>query len=516
MGRFILVTLACAILMATPGMSQAQTTWLVSNDPSENPDFVSVPEAISSSLVLNGDIIEISQGLGPYQGGIQVTKALTIHAQAGEHPSFIPVGIGAPRYVFRVPAGAPSGIIIENIEFAPLGALDAWGIWMSGSGTTIRNCTFEQLDFAVFGGVGTMVLGCTFVENGLGVGGASLVSNCSFTNCTSSAEASVVEKCTFSTSNPVGVDSHFVSGSIVRSSYFTGGPIGVKGPNTSIRFIACVFENTTLRSDQLFFEGTGAGATFRFDSCLFSNLNSPGKAIVSVIASSPSLRTSTIVNCSAPALVVNTNTPGTIDISNSIIRGNTFANLTVGGTATISYCILDSLLPGPGNLVTNPLFTNPAAGDYTLKRGSPAVDSGNSSLVPADVLVDAAGNPRRVDDPIMPDTGVGPAPIVDRGAFEFQPPPPGTCRVDLTTTAVSGSPGYGVPNGIVNNDDFFYYLNLFASSLGCGTVPGATRCPSPPDLTTTAIPGTPGYGILDGSLSTDDFFYYLSLFAAGC
>ena len=38
----------------------------------------------------------------------------------------------------------------------------------------------------------------------------------------------------------------------------------------------------------------------------------------------------------------------------------------------------------------------------------------------------------------------------------------------------------------------------------------------PPDLTTTAIPGTPGFGILDGFISNDDFFYYLTIFAAGC
>lgn len=32
----------------------------------------------------------------------------------------------------------------------------------------------------------------------------------------------------------------------------------------------------------------------------------------------------------------------------------------------------------------------------------------------------------------------------------------------------------------------------------------------------TAIPGTPGFGILDAHLSADDFFYLLTVFAAGC
>jgi len=68
----------------------------------------------------------------------------------------------------------------------------------------------------------------------------------------------------------------------------------------------------------------------------------------------------------------------------------------------------------------------------------------------------------------------------------------------------------------VNNDDFFYYLTLFSGELGCGVGPGQTRCPSPPDLTTSAVPGTPGYGVLNGIINNDDFFFYLNLFAAGC
>jgi hypothetical protein len=39
------------------------------------------------------------------------------------------------------------------------------------------------------------------------------------------------------------------------------------------------------------------------------------------------------------------------------------------------------------------------------------------------------------------------------------------CGPDRTTGAIQGQPGYGVPNGVINNDDFFYYLALFAA--GC-------------------------------------------------
>jgi hypothetical protein len=81
----------------------------------------------------------------------------------------------------------------------------------------------------------------------------------------------------------------------------------------------------------------------------------------------------------------------------------------------------------------------------------------------------------------------------------------GGCEPDLTTGAIPGQAGYGVPNGVLNNDDFFYYLSQFAG----GNVAVA-------DLTTGAIPGQPGYGVPNGVINNDDFFYYLGLFAAGC
>jgi hypothetical protein len=82
---------------------------------------------------------------------------------------------------------------------------------------------------------------------------------------------------------------------------------------------------------------------------------------------------------------------------------------------------------------------------------------------------------------------------------------PPACRPDLTATAIPGQPGYGQANGVVNNDDFFYYLAAFAA----GNAAVA-------DMTSTAIAGQPGYGQPNGVINNDDFFFYLSAFAAGC
>ena len=79
------------------------------------------------------------------------------------------------------------------------------------------------------------------------------------------------------------------------------------------------------------------------------------------------------------------------------------------------------------------------------------------------------------------------------------------CRADLTSTAILGGAGYGIPNATLNTDDFFFYLISFAA----GNLAVA-------DLTTTAIPGSPGFGVPNGVLNNDDFFFYLTLFAQGC
>ncbi|MEZ6234114.1 MAG: GC-type dockerin domain-anchored protein [Phycisphaerales bacterium] len=92
--------------------------------------------------------------------------------------------------------------------------------------------------------------------------------------------------------------------------------------------------------------------------------------------------------------------------------------------------------------------------------------------------------------------------VIDDLEFEFNTP---SCAPDLSAGAIQGLAGYGVPDGVLDGDDFFYYLNEFvAGNLGV--------C----DLTTGSTPGQTGYGVPNGLLTNDDFFFYLDLFALGC
>ncbi len=85
---------------------------------------------------------------------------------------------------------------------------------------------------------------------------------------------------------------------------------------------------------------------------------------------------------------------------------------------------------GAGNLTTDPMLADAdgpdnVAGtsddDLRLRSGSPATDSGSNLAVPPGVQFDLIGLRRFVDDPKMPDKGVGAPPIVDIGACEHAP-----------------------------------------------------------------------------------------------
>ena len=100
-----------------------------------------------------------------------------------------------------------------------------------------------------------------------------------------------------------------------------------------------------------------------------------------------------------------------------------------GGTPTVTFSDVQGGFPGTGNIDADPQFID-ADGpdnipgteddDLRLSPGSPCIDAGDNTAVPLGVTTDLDGNPRFVDDPGIADTGIGPAPVVDMGAYEFQ------------------------------------------------------------------------------------------------
>ncbi len=126
-------------------------------------------------------------------------------------------------------------------------------------------------------------------------------------------------------------------------------------------------------------------------------------------------------------------------ISNSILFANAGNDIE---NCTARFCLLeDEVEPGSGenNIFADPMFIDPAGGDYKLLRESPCIDAGDSSVIGPDEK-DIEGKPRIQFG--------GKAEVVDIGAYEYwltsATPRPGFSDIQL---AWSSRPGktYSVP-----------------------------------------------------------------------
>ena len=80
--------------------------------------------------------------------------------------------------------------------------------------------------------------------------------------------------------------------------------------------------------------------------------------------------------------------------------------------STLSHCCVPQPLPGPGNIDADPLFLDPAAGDFRLATNSPCLDAGSHAPW-MDGTLDRAGHLRVV------------GPAIDMGAYEHPFTPSG-------------------------------------------------------------------------------------------
>lgn len=130
-----------------------------------------------------------------------------------------------------------------------------------------------------------------------------------------------------------------------------------------------------------------------------------------------------------------------VNITNTVLWGNSGnAGGQAGqvqvfdGAANVDFCIIQGLtgsLAGSGNLGADPQFADDAAGDYRPLAGSLALDAGDSTALPESSTLDLDGSSRYADDPGAADSGIGPAPVIDIGAYERQAAPP-VCPGDLS------------------------------------------------------------------------------------
>lgn len=152
---------------------------------------------------------------------------------------------------------------------------------------------------------------------------------------------------------------------------------------------------------------TTYGGTFFFTNCTFTNNNSGLGAACYLLQSTVTFRNSVIKgNTPASSTMIIYNYQSTVNFRNSLVEGPT-------GTTNVNN---DNILN-----TTDPMYNNPAAGDYTLNPDSPLINAGSNTYFATGqtpdlsaIITDAAGNPRIQDV------------TIDIGAFEYTP-----CNVPL-------------------------------------------------------------------------------------
>lgn len=357
---------------------------------------------------------------------------------------------------------------VTGCEFTDNSATEAGGLYTLSSPVLVRDCTFVGnrafgSDFSVGGGLSSYfsnarVERCRFARNEAELGGGGVY-----------AEGE----------SPVVMNSIFLGNRTTGHEQGWGGGV-LNGYHTHATIAGCAFIGN--QAD----EGGGAYTMVLADPS-FVNCTFVSNAATATGASAGGLY------CSEFAAV---------RVTNCIVWGNSGSQ--IHGAERVDYSCVEGGMAGDGNTGMSPMLSrlphagvdgewgtvDDDAGDLRPGPGSPCIDSGDNSAILAGFVEDLSGGMRRRDDPSTVDSGMGAAPIIDMGAYEFV----ARCMADLD----DGS-GTGAPDGGVTIDDLLFYLLAFESGSGDADVD---------DGTFTGMP--------DGGVTIDDLLYFLARFDAGC
>lgn len=156
-----------------------------------------------------------------------------------------------------------------------------------------------------------------------------------------------------------------------------------------------------------------------------------------------------------------------VTVANSIVRSNVSGGQLLGWSPTVRFSNIQGGAIGQGVIDADPMFVNPAVGNYRLQPGSPCIDAGHNWALPQDapdldldgnlaelIPVDFDGNPRFADNPAAFNAGCGSATVVDIGPFET-----------LGATGPDLVPGDTDEDGSVNFNDIVTVLANWGACL---------------------------------------------------
>jgi hypothetical protein len=340
------------------------------------------------------------------------------------------------------------------------------GAYVLSPDTTVERCSFIDSRVGLFAPYdGVTVTDCTFS----GIAGLGLAAH----------EGSTVTNCVFTGNAGTETGGMRLEGGVVTGCIFTGNRSMTKGGGMTASETAVI--GCTFRDNESMFRGGGLrggqaiGCTFEnntavygggasgesFINCLFVGNSAAYGGAVAAYGLWP--EEAELINCT---LTNNTATSGgalwandQVSVHNCVLWGNGPDEIAGGGEplpVTVRFSDVQGGFPGAGNIDADPLFVDPAGGDYRLGPGSPCIDAGESQMRivhrplfnrPCDALdldhdgdtlellpVDIDGRCRFADDPGTPDTGCAAGAVVDMGAWEFGAPydGPRVLYADLT------------------------------------------------------------------------------------
>jgi hypothetical protein len=307
--------------------------------------------------------------------------------------------------------------IIRDTRFSGNHALQGGGFYIEQGDVTIENSEFHGNSATTFGGAMAIfwlsnanVSDTQFTENiviNAGLGGAVYANHATID----------FSRLTFADNGKATALDDGVSYQIS-----TGGGGAVYTTSTNGRIDASRMErNVSAFGSALYVAGSG---TLEVVNTLIAQNAAEcqcGTGTVYANASSPVLTNCTIAdNGGFVAIFTTYNAFPTVN--NSIIVGQ--QNTTAGnGSTTLGYSLLQgtafAAMLTVGNISPSDAMLD-ASADYAPLPGSPAIDAGDNTVVPADITTDLLGNARFVDDPDTQGTGNGEGALVDIGAIEFQ------------------------------------------------------------------------------------------------
>ncbi|MCL1920606.1 MAG: hypothetical protein FWG50_05935 [Kiritimatiellaeota bacterium] len=394
-------------------------------------------QGAADCATLSGDIVLVTNGT--YAAFAVVGESITIQSVNGDAQTFIDGGGIARCATLYSPYGFDGNARLSGFTLLNGLAIDGGGA-CSG---TLTNCTLIGNTALYYGGgahectldncrlMYNTVLGsdtveacgggvydctldnCTLMYNAAYIGGGAYegtLNNCMLSGNNAGygggAYGSTLANCTLS-DNRAGYGGGASDGTL-NNCLLTGNTAEEAGGGAH----GCTLNHCTLTGNAasgIIFPGCGGGSSDgTLNNCLLTG-NSAYYGGGSYFG--------TLANCTLAGNTAAEHSGGSYDgtLNNCIVWGNTAPDGPNHYNSTFT-CSCTAPMPvnqydGGGNITLDPLFVNPATGDYRLQSGSKCIDAGDDGYVTWDLDLD--GNLRIWGD------------RVDMGAYEFGSVPPG-------------------------------------------------------------------------------------------